>query len=96
MKTPGAVPAKPKTVLVVEDNELNRDMLSRRLERKGYTLAIAVDGQQAQLESTGDLAADLTRPVEPAQAVDTPVPAAVAGKLNSVRPVRPSTTTRTR
>jgi two-component system cell cycle response regulator DivK len=33
-------------ILLVEDNELNRDMLSRRLERKGYTVAIAVDGQQ--------------------------------------------------
>jgi CheY-like chemotaxis protein len=35
------------TILLVEDNEMNRDMLSRRLERKGYTVAIAVDGQQA-------------------------------------------------
>ena len=35
------------TILLVEDNELNRDMLSRRLERKGYTVLIAVDGQQA-------------------------------------------------
>ena len=35
------------TILLVEDNELNRDMLSRRLERKGYTVAITVDGQQA-------------------------------------------------
>ncbi len=35
------------SILLVEDNELNRDMLSRRLERKGYTVAIAVDGQQA-------------------------------------------------
>jgi CheY-like chemotaxis protein len=34
-------------ILLVEDNELNRDMLSRRLERKGYAVAIAVDGQQA-------------------------------------------------
>ena len=32
-------------ILLVEDNEMNRDMLSRRLERKGYTV-IAVDGQQ--------------------------------------------------
>ena len=34
-------------ILLVEDNEMNRDMLSRRLERKGYSIAIAVDGQQA-------------------------------------------------
>src|SRR6185503_14519296 len=33
-------------ILLVEDNEMNRDMLSRRLERKGYQIAIAVDGQQ--------------------------------------------------
>ncbi len=33
-------------ILLVEDNELNRDMLARRLERKGYTIAMAVDGQQ--------------------------------------------------
>ena len=32
-------------VLIVEDNEMNRDMLSRRLERKGYQVEIAVDGQ---------------------------------------------------
>jgi CheY-like chemotaxis protein len=35
-----------KTILLVEDNELNRDMLSRRLERKGYQIMIAVDGKQ--------------------------------------------------
>jgi two-component system, cell cycle response regulator DivK len=34
-------------ILLVEDNEMNRDMLSRRLERKGYQVAIAVDGQEA-------------------------------------------------
>src|SRR5712671_2939446 len=31
-------------ILLVEDNEMNRDMLSRRLERKGYQVLIAVDG----------------------------------------------------
>ena len=34
-------------ILLVEDNELNRDMLRRRLERKGYAIAVAVDGQSA-------------------------------------------------
>jgi len=34
-------------ILLVEDNEMNRDMLSRRLERKGHQVAIAADGQQA-------------------------------------------------
>ena len=33
-------------ILLVEDNEMNRDMLSRRLERKGFTVSIAVDGRQ--------------------------------------------------
>ena len=34
-------------ILLVEDNEMNRDMLSRRLERKGFRVSIAVDGLQA-------------------------------------------------
>ena len=33
-------------ILLVEDNEMNRDMLSRRLSRKGFDVVIAVDGQQ--------------------------------------------------
>ncbi len=33
-------------ILLVEDNEMNRDMLSRRLERKGHQILIAVDGEQ--------------------------------------------------
>jgi len=33
-------------ILLVEDNELNRDMLSRRLERKGYEVAVAADGRE--------------------------------------------------
>ena len=33
-------------ILLVEDNEMNRDMLSRRLQRRGYEILIAVDGQQ--------------------------------------------------
>ena len=32
-------------ILLVEDNEMNRDMLTRRLERKGFEIVIAVDGQ---------------------------------------------------
>jgi len=35
------------TILLVEDNELNRDMLSRRLMRRGHDILIAVDGEQA-------------------------------------------------
>ncbi len=33
-------------ILIVEDNEMNRDMLSRRLERRGFEIVIAVDGQE--------------------------------------------------
>lgn len=33
-------------ILLVEDNELNRDMLTRRLERKGFQVLVAVDGQE--------------------------------------------------
>jgi CheY-like chemotaxis protein len=33
-------------ILIVEDNEMNRDMLSRRLERRGFAITMAVDGQQ--------------------------------------------------
>jgi two-component system cell cycle response regulator DivK len=32
-------------ILLVEDNEMNRDMLTRRLERKGFKVVIAIDGQ---------------------------------------------------
>lgn len=35
------------TLLLVEDNEMNRDMLTRRLERKGYTIIPAGDGEEA-------------------------------------------------
>ena len=34
-------------ILLVEDDEMNRDMLSRRLERRGYQVVIALDGEQA-------------------------------------------------
>ena len=35
------------TILLVEDNELNRDMLTRRLERKGFHIESAADGEAA-------------------------------------------------
>ncbi|HHO51390.1 MAG TPA: response regulator [Deltaproteobacteria bacterium] len=34
-------------ILLVEDNEMNRDMLSRRLRRRGYDVEVAVDGGEA-------------------------------------------------
>jgi two-component system, cell cycle response regulator DivK len=45
-------------ILLVEDNEMNRDMLSRRLARNGHTVAIAVDGGEA-LEKSISEAPDL-------------------------------------
>jgi two-component system cell cycle response regulator DivK len=45
-------------ILLVEDNEMNRDMLSRRLIRKGYEVVMAMDGQQA-VEAAGAQLPDL-------------------------------------
>jgi CheY-like chemotaxis protein len=45
-------------ILLVEDNEMNRDMLSRRLVRKGYEVVMALDGQQA-VEAVKSQAPDL-------------------------------------
>jgi len=47
-----------RTLLLVEDNEMNRDMLSRRLARKGYAVELAVDGQ-AGLDQAATLKPDL-------------------------------------
>jgi len=41
-------------ILLVEDNEMNRDMLSRRLERKGYETVIAVDGEEGIAKTESD------------------------------------------
>lgn len=46
------------TLLLVEDNEMNRDMLSRRLQRRGYQVELAVDGQQG-VDMCRDLRPDL-------------------------------------
>ena len=41
-------------ILLVEDNEMNRDMLSRRLVRGGYEVTIAVDGARGVAMATSD------------------------------------------
>jgi two-component system, cell cycle response regulator DivK len=41
-------------ILLVEDNDLNRDMLSRRLERRGYEVIIAADGLQGETMARAD------------------------------------------
>ncbi len=48
----------PSRVLLVEDNEMNRDMLSRRLTRKGYSVAVAVDGAEG-LRMAAEMLPDL-------------------------------------
>ena len=54
-------------ILLVEDNEMNRDMLSRRLERKGYQIVIAVDGGEglelARAEVPDLILMDMSLPV---------------------------------
>ena len=54
-------------ILLVEDNEMNRDMLSRRLTRKGYEVVVAVDGQEgldmASSESPDLILLDMSLPV---------------------------------
>lgn len=49
---------KMAKLLLVEDNDMNRDMLSRRLTRRGYEVLIAVDGQQG-IDETRRLSPDL-------------------------------------
>ncbi len=55
-------------ILLVEDNEMNRDMLSRRLQRKGFEVLIAVDGGQgvemAHAEKPDLILMDMSLPVK--------------------------------
>ena len=54
-------------ILLVEDNEMNRDMLSRRLEKRGYQVLLALDGEQgiavAQQERPDLVLMDISLPV---------------------------------
>jgi two-component system, cell cycle response regulator DivK len=54
-------------ILIVEDNEMNRDMLSRRLERRGFTIVIAVDGaagvEMARTEAPDLILMDMSLPI---------------------------------
>jgi len=56
-----------KKILLVEDNEMNRDMLSRRLVRNGFEVIMAVDGEQgivmAQSERPDLILMDMSLPV---------------------------------
>lgn len=54
-------------ILLVEDNEMNRDMLSKRLQRRGYDVVLAVDGSQgvelATSEAPDLILMDMSLPV---------------------------------
>ena len=54
-------------ILIVEDDEMNRDMLSRRLIRKGFEIVIAIDGEQgismSKTESPDLILMDMSLPV---------------------------------
>ena len=56
-----------KKILLIEDNEMNRDMLSRRLMRKKYEVVIAVDGQEgvdmARAENPDLILLDMSLPI---------------------------------
>jgi CheY-like chemotaxis protein len=53
-------------ILLIEDNEMNRDMLSRRLQKQGYEVVIAVDGEEgvakAQSEAPALILMDMSLP----------------------------------
>ena len=55
-----------KRILLIEDNELNRDMLSRRLQKRGYEVVMAADGEtgvaMAQAEAPGLILMDVSLP----------------------------------
>src|SRR6266705_1024719 len=54
-------------LLIIEDNEMNRDVLSRRLQRRGYEIVLAVDGKQgvelARSEKPDLILMDMALPV---------------------------------
>ncbi|MGH8569517.1 MAG: response regulator, partial [Gammaproteobacteria bacterium] len=54
-------------ILLVEDNEMNRDMLGRRLQRRGYEVLIAVDGAEgvamAQRDGPDLILMDMSLPI---------------------------------
>jgi CheY-like chemotaxis protein len=55
-------------IILVEDNEMNRDMLARRLQRRGYDMLVAVDGaagvSMAQQETPDLILMDISLPVK--------------------------------
>jgi CheY-like chemotaxis protein len=71
-------------ILLVEDNEMNRDMLSRRLVRRGYEVAIALDGEQGVVHGPGGDARPDPDGHEPAR----------AGRMEATRQLKAAPETR--
>src|SRR5258707_11090331 len=67
LKFPGPGEIRMQKILLVEDNEMNRDMLSRRLQRKGYCVVTAEDGEKglllARSETPDLILMDISLPV---------------------------------
>src|ERR1700721_1497979 len=55
LEYPGLGEISMPTILLVEDNEMNRDMLSRRLQRKGYSVVTAEDGEKGLLLARSEM-----------------------------------------
>jgi two-component system, cell cycle response regulator DivK len=66
LNSDGALATYMSTILLIEDNEMNRDMLSRRLARRGYRIVTAESGElgisQAHLEVPDLILMDITLP----------------------------------
>ena len=69
-------------ILLVEDNELNRDMLSRRLSKRGFDVLVATDGQQGVDRAAADapdlILMDMSLPVIDGWAATQKIKAALA------------------
>src|ERR1700731_858877 len=55
LEYPGLGEISVQKILLVEDNEMNRDMLSRRLQRKGYSVVTAEDGEKGLLLARAEM-----------------------------------------
>ena len=79
-------------ILLVEDNEMNRDMLSRRLIRKGYEVVMAVDGEQAVEAATSQspdiILMDMSLPVIDGWEATRRIKAAPTTRATSQNPAR--------
>lgn len=76
------------TILLVEDNEMNRDMLSRRLTRKGYSVILATDGEQgvamAGTENPDIILMDMSLPVMDGWEATRQIKATAAGQATPI------------